>query len=336
MSTGLTMLRSSISNSLSGGLNIADVFSVDLYTGNGTTQSINVGFDLSTEGGMTWSKARDVTLGHYLLDTERGNFKTLSSNTDVLESTFPSSSLQFNTTGFTVGNNAFFNTSARPYVNWTFRKAPNFFDVITYTGNAVIGRQISHNLGIQAGMVVVKQISQDRSWYVQHISRGGLKYLNLDLTAAEASSSLAWNNTSMTDTNVTLGNNSRTNASTQTYVMYAFAHDPSPKGVIQCGEYTGTGVANTPEITLGWRPQYVMIKKAEAGTEVADWFVMDTTRGITAGNDPYLKPNLDAEEDGVGAADIVDLTATGFTISATGKGTNESGVKYIYMAIREE
>jgi hypothetical protein len=52
---------------------IEDVFSTYLYTGNGTTQTITNGIDLSTKGGLVWGKSR--TSGgqtHWLVDTVRG------------------------------------------------------------------------------------------------------------------------------------------------------------------------------------------------------------------------------------------------------------------------
>ena len=40
---------------------IEDVFSTYLYTGNGSTQTITNGIDLSGKGGMIWTKIRIVT-----------------------------------------------------------------------------------------------------------------------------------------------------------------------------------------------------------------------------------------------------------------------------------
>ena len=39
-------------------LGVEDVFSTWLYTGNGSTQTITNGIDLSGEGGMVWLKSR--------------------------------------------------------------------------------------------------------------------------------------------------------------------------------------------------------------------------------------------------------------------------------------
>ena len=38
------------------GLKVEDVFSTDLYSGDGSTQSITNGIDLAGEGGLVWVK----------------------------------------------------------------------------------------------------------------------------------------------------------------------------------------------------------------------------------------------------------------------------------------
>ncbi len=59
---------------------IEDVFSTWLYTGNGSTQTITNGIDLSTKGGLTWIKSRGGTTLHRLTDTVRGATKSISSS----------------------------------------------------------------------------------------------------------------------------------------------------------------------------------------------------------------------------------------------------------------
>ena len=41
-------------------LYVDDVFSAYLYTGNGSTQTINNGIDLAGEGGLVWIKSRNT------------------------------------------------------------------------------------------------------------------------------------------------------------------------------------------------------------------------------------------------------------------------------------
>ena len=51
---------------------VEDVFSTYLYTGNDSTQTITNGIDLSTKGGLVWSKVRNNSDSHWLVDTIRG------------------------------------------------------------------------------------------------------------------------------------------------------------------------------------------------------------------------------------------------------------------------
>jgi hypothetical protein len=129
---------------------IEDVFSTYLYTGNGSTQTITNGIDLAGEGGLVWSKARSATQVHTLFDTERGATKSLFSNLTNGEITLGDALTGFTSSGYTLGADASgpnINGSGTTYASWTFRKAPRFFDVVTWTGDSVAGRSISHNLG---------------------------------------------------------------------------------------------------------------------------------------------------------------------------------------------
>ena len=113
---------------------VDDMFSTYVYEGNGSTQSIDNGIDLSGEGGLVWFKGRDLTISHRLYDTERGATKRLSSSLADAESTGTNDLTAFNSNGFSIGNNGGVNASGYDYVSWSFRKAPGFFDVVTYAG----------------------------------------------------------------------------------------------------------------------------------------------------------------------------------------------------------
>ena len=147
---------------------VDDVFSTDLWTGNGGTQSIVNGVDLSGEGGLVWIKNREQTYSHYLTDTERGATKQLSSDSNGSEVTSSARITAFNNNGFTLGGNAATNGNTRGIVGWTFRKQEKFFDIVTYTGNGTAGRTISHNLNSVPGMIIVKRTSATENWNSYH------------------------------------------------------------------------------------------------------------------------------------------------------------------------
>ena len=332
---------------------VDDVFSCFVYQGNNTTNQIVNGINLAGKGGLVWQKARSTySADHLLTDSVRGRTQILKSNSTAAEVTANDTHIaSFNSDGFTLGYGytAYENFSGITdgIMSWTFRKQPGFFDVVTYTGNGIAGTEIAHNLGSVPGMIIVKLRSSSGGWIVFHRSRGNTKYLQLNSTNAEATQTWPWNNTSPTDTHFTVGA-SGTNDNGQTYVAYLFAHDAQDFGtnedesIIKCGSYTGNGTAtNGPVITLGWEPQWVMIKAVNPSLAAGcDWEIFDSIRGLTANYpndiDPPLEANSSSTESSAEsvASDIAPLS-TGFQITQNGGRTlNESGTTYIYVAIR--
>lgn len=302
-----------------------DVFSTYLYTGTGSNQTITNGIDLAGKGGLVWIKCRSAAQGNVLVDTANGASKFLSSETTNPLST-ASTVTAFSSTGFNTGANTnFVAGNGNTYASWTFREAPKFFDVVTYTGNGVNGRAISHSLGVAPGVVIVKSTSQATGWAVFHRSASGTLLLNT--TDAQAGS--LWGVSSVNATTFTVTDDGWVNASGQTYVVYLFAHDTTSDGIIQCGSYTGGG-ATPVSVNLGWEPQFVM---AKITTNTGNWMMFDNMRGIaTGGTDPWLLANTSGSEN-TGSGNVIDVNATGFSVSGSGT-TNSNGESYIYIAIR--
>ena len=147
---------------------VDDIFSTFVYAGNTSGQSINNGIDLAGEGALTWIKQRNGGAWHQLYDTERGATKALYSNGNDAEATVNAGLTAFNNNGFTLSNHGGVSTNGNDYSSWTFRKAPGFFDVVTYTGNGVDGRSLSHSLGSIPGMWMVKRTDGTANWVVGH------------------------------------------------------------------------------------------------------------------------------------------------------------------------
>jgi hypothetical protein len=323
-------------------LNVEDVFSTYLYTGNGSSQTITNGIDLDGEGGAVWLKCRDVARDHTLQDTERGANKTLIPNSTYLEETKTDRISSFNSNGFTVSNASVVNGNGNDYASWTFRKAPKFFDVVTYTGNGTNGRSIAHNLDSEVGCIIVKDTSSTRNWAVYHrgidVSDSGHYALYLNTDNSKINSDTFWNDTAPTSTHFTTGGGSFTNGSGKTYVAYLFAHNDSdgefgPDGdadIIKCGSYTGNGTTNGPNIDLGFEPQWVIIKNIDAA---GDWNMFDNMRGLSdGGNDMVLYADLSNAEDN--GNDYLKWTSQGFQLISTSPVLNDNNKKYVYIAIR--
>jgi hypothetical protein len=236
----------------------------------------------------------------------------------------------FNADGYTFTGDANINGVAETYVGWSFRRAPKFFDVVTYTGAAFNGDlvgTIAHNLGAVPGMMIVKNTSSTSDWYVWHRSLPSTQRFLLNSTAAAATDD-TFNNTSPTDEEfygkIDIYFNSNN------YIAYLFGHDDSGNGFIQCGSYTGNGSSSGPTVNLGWEPQWVMIKVS--GT-TGDWHILDSARGISSGNEEILRPNL---SNAAFSQNLIGITADGFQVTTADNSVNSNGFTYIYMAIRAE
>ncbi len=320
---------------------VEDVFSTDLWEGNGTARSITNGINLSGSGGLVWFKMREAGFAHRLVDTERGVTKKLESQATAAEGTEAQGLTAFNSNGFTIGTADNYNLNTYDLCSWTFRKQPKFFDIVTWTGDGTSPRNISHSLGSQPGIMIVKRTSSSEDWTVYHRSSGATKYFTLNNTNAEATFSQVWGDTEPTSTQFTVGNTARVNTSGETYVAYLFAHNDgdgdfgltNDQDIIKCGSYTGSGQP-TKEIDLGFEPQWIMVKNAtDTSYGGEDWYIFDNMRGMVTGDgdDPQLFANkVDAEQ----ASSMMEVMPTGFRVTRTTYNPNVSGETYIYMAIR--
>ena len=356
MSNIARMMQQATAGAAGAGLDVDEVFSTFLYTGNGTAgRTITNNIDISTEGGLIWTKSRDSTYNHTLGDTANGVNKYLYSNTTADIDTSSAYYSAFNTNGYVIGDTSTggnaneLNSNSVDYVSWTFRKAPKFFDVVTYSGSSS-AQTIAHNLGVTPAMIIVKQLNSSGRWTVYHKDasptdnpENGRVSLNTTDQWYEypSISSFAnlWNQTAPTSTHFTVGTDATTGANGSTYVAYLFAHNnndgefgpSSDQDIIKCDKYTG-GTTGT-EVNVGFEPQFVMIKRT---TGSGDWMVFDAMRGVVS--DPY--ENLDntlfwnhtrVERTNTG---YIGFTPTGFIHQGGSGDTNTNGDNYIYMAIR--
>ena len=341
---------------------VDDVFQTTLYTGTLNTYPNNVvnGLDFDDKGGMLWIKNRDQADDHYLYDTARGDHKRLYPNLTNGEADQTSQvGLAFNSNGFSVGDVHQTNAGGEDFVAWNFLKQEKFFDIVTYTGNGSngggSGRAIAHNLGSQPGMIIVKRTDNTGDWYTANLRADGAQYhfFRLNSTASRFSNDLIANVANSTHVIVDgtsnggggsfanlYGGAQTINASGATYVMYLFGHNQqefgenSDEAIIKCGSYSGNsaGSATTNQtITLGFEPQWIMIKKSTPG--VGRWSIFDNMRGVVyGGSDKHLSADINNAEDSNAA---LRFDSTGFTLEG-GNWNYTDGTtahEYIYMAI---
>ena len=330
------------------GLYVEEVFGTYVYDGNGATNSIDNGIDLDGEGGMVWIKSRTTpSTGqyHHVVDSERakiGGFRpAVYPNATDQENEYPAATnggvSSLNSDGFTLssgsGSNDFLNANTHDYVSWTFRKAPGFFDVVTWSGNDT-NRTIEHGLACVPGSIWVKHLNGTGPWLCYHKSLGNTKNIELQSNNDEDTNAAMWNNTDPTSTHFTLGTNSNVNGTGRNFVAYLFADgddadaqifgNAGDESIIKCGGWSGSTTIN-----LGWEPQWVLAKRYD-GT--GNWHLFDTMRGFleigTTNNGASQEVNS-AQADAPSQYGL-GPTSTGL-VSDGGQLGNDD---YIYIAIR--
>ena len=351
------MFASNTSQVSSDAIYVEDVFSTYLYTGNGSTQTITNGIDLAGKGGLVWAKARTFGTDHQLSDSAIGPTKSLSSSLDLGAGSAGSTDITgFTSSGFSLNYiDGRANQPSEKFVSWTFREQPKFFDVVTWTGDGALTRQISHNLGSLPGCIIVKCTSTaSTNWLVTNRGCTGADgMLNLNTTNGRGywgfNGYLSipggdWAYGTAADTTSTFftvaADGSRTgdvNQSGRTYVAYLFAHNAGGFGltgtdnVISCGSFT-TDTSGKATVNLGFEPQWVLTKRVDSA---ASWVINDNMRGMPASQtSQVLYPNLsNAESSSIYFS--TQPTATGFK-TQNYANTSYDGVAatVIYIAIR--
>ncbi len=327
-----------------------------LYTGTAAVRSVRQCFD-STGTAWTpdfaWVKSRSNTTNFTLADSVRGSTKLLFTSATAAETTASDSITAFSEGGLTLGadSGSYVNTSAYTYVAYCMKAGGaassngngsitssvsaadhGGFSIGTFTAGSTGAVTIGHGLSRAPGIVIVKDLSATGQWWTFHEAIGKGKYLALQSTAAEASSTAVWNNTDPTATVFSTQDNGAWLTAGDNHVFYAFARTP---GLIGIGSYTGNSSSEGPMVTVddgasGFMPAWVMVKRTNGAY---DWQVIDAARDPYNQLDKNLSPNLTSAE---GTGYDWDFLANGFRPRAsTNSGNNSSGT-YIYLAFADQ
>ena len=313
------------------------LFSTDVATGTGSgALTISNGINLSGSGGIVWNKSRSSTNNHFIFDPTLGSGAYLQPNTTAVLAT--GANYSFTSTGF---QDTYNNISSTDQVWWTFRKQPKFFDAISYTGTSA-DKTINHNLGTAPGFIIIKSLTESRTWFCTHRGlNGGTNWwqydIHLDSNAQAGTESFYAFLSEPSSTSFTLrGGKSEVNADSQDYVAYVFAHnnndggfgEPGDQDIIKCGNYSTNSSAKA-SIDLGFEPQWIIYRPYD---DTADFKIIDNIRDFrpytpVSGNyNKAVSANqnfAEYDEDGI------HLTPTGFEHVSGFASKN-----FIYMAIR--
>ena len=211
---------------------------------------------------------------------------------------------------------------------WMWARARGYFDVAAYTGNDTAGRTVAHNLGVAPEMMWLRRRDTARPWYVYHknldASNPAHKYMQLQETDAVADLNTIWNDTAPTSSVFTIGDNNGVNGNTATYVAYLFA---TVAGVSKVGSFTMVNSNGSLDVDCGFTngSKFIILKRTN---DTGHWLVVDTDRGITSGNDPYLR--LDVTNAQNSSTELVNALSAGFTVQHN-QGVADGD--YIFYAI---
>mgnify|MGYP006078430303 CR=1 FL=1 len=320
----------------------SEYFSPDIWDGNSGTQTISAG----GQRDFVWFKQRNGTRVHRIQDILRGVTKTLMTSFNSAEGTETTMITNFNSSGYTTGNDADINTSGNTYVGWSWSangagisntagsitstvsaNTTSGFSIVSYTGNGSASATIGHGLGTSnVGMIITKNRDQPDGWIVYHKSLGANNYLVLQTTDPSGGSANKYLSVP-TPTTYEIGNSGDMNTNTEAYIAYCFA---DVKGYSKMGKYIGNGSTNGTFVYTGFKPAWLMVKRTDTGD---GWTIVDNKRNTYN----LVTQRLKAEaSDAESALDLIDFTSNGFKNRNNYVSWNASGGTYIYMAFAEQ
>ena len=315
-----------------GGVVNTENFNTALYTGNGSTQSISVGF----QPDAIWIKERGGTSNHQFKNSVAGDFAVFP-NLTIAESA--TSILDFESNGFSfTGGDGSINNNNDTYVAWCWKAGGAAvsntdgditssvsanqdagFSIVKFTGTTETAPTVGHGLSSEPEIYFLKGLDNGTdSWIVSGnstiFSSPTTNFLRLNTTDS-VGSTIA----NQVGSNGNVINVGARNYNGQETIAYCFH---SVDGYQKVGSYTGTGVAGL-EVTTGFQPRFLMIKRTDS---TGDWDLFITTLSEPT----YLKAN---KSDSEATGDRIDVDTTSFTLKDNGGSRNASGGTYIYLAI---
>ena len=331
----------------------SDYFNTVLYVGNNSTNAITgVGF----QPDLVWLKDRVNANSHFLYDVVRGATKSLGSNLTNAEVTRANGLTSFDSDGFTMGSYGGHNESSGN-VGWSWKAGTSFtndasstgvgtidstasvnqtagFSIVSFTGNATAGATIAHGLGAVPSWILLKDRDLAKNWNCYHkgIDSSPQNFtIRLNNTDAKLDTPAnGWNDTAPTSSVFSIGDGTQVNTSGSNMIAYCFA---DVKGYSKVsGSYVGNGNADGTFVYTGFKPAWVMIKKATGAAN--SWCIGDNKRSSSNTVLNYLlADNSDVDETG---SQERDFLSNGFKIRNSNNMLNTSGETYIFMAFAEQ
>ncbi len=286
--------------------------------------SAEPGFTSGFPVDMAWYKDASNVSWHYLSARLIQNQYLVTNNTDA--------TTEFSPFMFDYMKGYMTNAGSSNYNAYMFRRAPGFFDVVTYEGVDADAAN-PHGLGVVPEMVWIKRLNGNTNWWCWHSALPYTEAMNLEQSSQASPHGGNMFTAEPTDETFTTGYGGGSGGSGGEFIAYLWASVP---GICDIGTYTGNGPSGaTLDIDCGFTngARFVLVKRTD---DTGNWMYFDALRGsgISLGF-PLALNNADAQ---LTTGQICFTIPSGFRVKnyeVNGDiwNTNIDGAEYIYMAI---
>ena len=329
----------------------SDHFQAIAYEG---TSASTLTVDTNFQADWVWIKERTNSRSWHMYDSVRGEGKALYTNGAWVEDEDEVNGYldQFNATnvrltnGSTSGVNVKGSSSSNTYVMYAMKaggaassnsdgtitsnvsaNTTAGFSIVSYTGNSTADATVGHGLSSTPELIIVRNREGAESWAVWHKALAAGKRLDLNLAAAEFTTSNYIEG--VTSDVFQLSSSGGVINNGDDFIAYCWH---SVEGFSKIGSYEGNGNANGPFIYLGFKPAFIMTKNIDAS---AAWAIHSVAQSDQY-NDQYYELYANASDDQGSLGARRDFLANGTKIrNASSSAYNTNNKTYIYMAFAE-
>ena len=312
-------------------------FNAITYVGDRPTNAGKTGMGFQPD--LVIIKGRSFSDHWSVLDVLRGANVIGTNQTDA-ETSF--SGFTFDSDGFTVGSSGQANSNGETHIGWGWKAGGSGvsntdgtitstvsanpaagFSIVKYTGSGYQAdgtSTVGHGLGAKPRLIIQKRLNSTQIFYaITDIVTGSPQYVQFDTSAAA-------NITAPTNFQITDSVFTNWESNGNDIINYCFA---DVAGYQKIGTYSGTG--SSLEITVGFKPRFVMIKRVASSGD--RWLVVDSFRGGDTNNDSFLDFQDTLSERDMNATNGLTFNSNSFTINTTDGALNNSAGTYLYWAI---
>ena len=298
----------------------SDVFAIDTRSSSEGEGKYTSGFPVDFSLANNYDSTGNTFAGTRLINRHLQTNSSVDSSSSVADYEWDHND------GLSIGASGAFFGSSKNIINYMWKRAPGFCDVVHYVGNGGY-LVVNHNLGVAPEMIWMKRHDSSGDWGVYFKSGSTEAALLLNSANAKYPSGIAFTSTSTYFSPYNSDFPMQNSINGAKYISYLFA---SLDGVSKLGSYTGNGSSQTIDCGFTNGARFVLIKCTSQNS--CPWLLFDSERGITTGVDPHLRiDSTDAQASQ--AANDIEPDNSGFILDGVNNTNNGNGESYIFYAI---